>query len=98
MCHLAITLKTRLVISGRLTVVVATPGRGVHCTCFEAFTPLWPRRITWLLPLQKRDAVLIGFPGQRRSGEFRDGQLSAVEDAAALLQVPAERALGAGEG
>ena len=43
-----------------------------------------------LLPLQQRDAVLVRFPRQRRSGEFRDRQLSAVEDLAALLQVTAE--------
>src|SRR5712692_6657080 len=104
MCHIAITLKTCLVISGRLTVVVATLARGVPCVCFEALTRLrvLPRDgcagCTELLPLQQRDAVLVGFPRQWGSGEFRDGQLGAVENAAALLQVPAESALSAREG
>jgi len=38
--HLAITLKTRLVINGQLTVVVATLARGLPCKCFEALTRL----------------------------------------------------------
>jgi hypothetical protein len=104
MCHIAITLKTCLVSSGRLTVVVAALARSAPCVCFEALTQLrvLPRDgcagCTELLPLQQRDAVLAGFPRQRGSGEFHDGQLGTVEDAAAFLQVPAESALSAREG
>src|SRR5882724_750903 len=100
MCHLAITLKTRLVISGGLTVVVATrPARALkHLRglwgvkgqalqkIFHARRRALPGRsshggagMTRLLPPQQWDAILVGFARQRRSGEFREGQLGAIE-------------------